>query len=65
MPKITARGSRELEFSSSQFLHLEPEPESGGLIMFSKKNRMAECKHLILEKDFKHMRIESTGLALN
>lgn len=65
MPKITTRGSKELEFSSSQFIHLQAEPESGGLIMFTKKNRISECKHLILEKDFAHMKIDSTGLALN
>lgn len=64
MPKITTRGSKELEFSSSQFLHLEAEPESGGLIMFTKKNRIAEPQHLILEKDFGHMKVVSTGLAL-
>ena len=65
VPNITTRGSRELEFSSTQFLHLEVEPETQGLIMYTKKNRIAEPSHIVLEKDFAHMRLKSTGMALN
>jgi replicative DNA helicase len=65
VPNITTRGSRELEFSATQFFHLESEPETGGLIMYTKKNRIAECMHVVLEKDFAHMDIRSTGMALN
>jgi replicative DNA helicase len=65
LPNITTRGSRELEFSSTQFVHLDIEPETNGLIMYTKKNRLAECRHVVLEKDFAHMDIRSTGMALN
>lgn len=65
LPNITTRGSRELEFSSTQFLHLDLEPETQGLVLFTKKNRLAECRHVVLEKDFSHMDIKSTGMALN
>ena len=65
VPNITTRGSKELEFSSSQFFHLEAEAETGGLVMFTKKNRIAEPMHVVLEKDFAHMDIRSTGMALN
>lgn len=65
LPNITTRGSRELEFSSTQFVHLDLEPETNGLVMYTKKNRLAECRHVVLEKDFAHMDIRSTGMALN
>ena len=65
MPNITTRGSKELEFSSTQFIHLDVEPETGGLVMFTKKNRISDCRHVVLEKDFARMDIRSTGMALN
>lgn len=65
LPNITTRGSKELEFSSTQFIHLDLEPETNGLVMFTKKNRLNECRHVVLEKDFAHMDIRSTGMALN
>lgn len=65
LPNITTRGSKELEFSSTQFIHLDLEPETNGLVMFTKKNRLNECRHVVLEKDFGHMDIRSTGMALN
>lgn len=65
LPNITTRGSRELEFSATQFLHLDLEPETQGLILFTKKNRLAECRHVVLEKKFNVMDITSTGMSLN
>lgn len=65
MPNITTRGSKELEFSSTQFLHLDIEPDTQALIMYTKKNRIAEPQHVILEKDFAHMDIICTGLPLS
>jgi len=64
MPNISSRGSKEIEFSSSQFLHLDIDEATGGLIMYTKKNRINEPMHLVLEKDFQYMRITSTGIGL-
>lgn len=64
MPNITSRGSKEIEFSASQFFHLDA-PEEGGLIMYTKKNRIAEPMHLVLNKEFANMKITSTGMGLN
>lgn len=65
VPNITTRGSKELEFSATQFFHLEVEPETGGLVMYTKKNRISECFHVVLEKKFSTMDITSTGMSLN
>ena len=64
MPNITTRGSKELEFSSTQFIHIDIEPETGSLVMFTKKNRIAEPQHVLLEKEFQYMDIVCTGIPL-
>lgn len=65
MPKISARGSKEVKFSSSQFVHFAKDRETGMLNMFQMKNRIGKTKHLILEPEFEHMKINSTGVELN
>lgn len=64
MPKITARGSKEIEFSSSQFIHFDVEPDMGAVIMFQKKNRISAPKHMVLDVEFKYMRIHGTDVIL-
>lgn len=64
MPKISARGSKEIEFSSSQFLHFDMDPDMGSLILFQKKNRIAQPKHMVLDSKFQYMKIEGTDVVL-
>lgn len=64
MPKISSRGSKEVKFSSSQFIHFAKDRESGMLNMFQMKNRIAKAKHLILQPEFKNMKMISTGVEL-
>ena len=59
MPEISSRGSKEVIFSSSQFLFFNKDEETGGLIMFQIKNRLAQPQHLILDPKFKYMKMES------
>jgi len=65
MPKISSRGSKEVKFSSSQFIHFARDRETGMLNMFQMKNRIAKARHLILEPEFEHMKMNSTGVELN
>lgn len=65
MPKISSRGSKEVKFSSSQFIHFAKDRETGMLNMFQMKNRIAKARHLILEPEFEHMKMNSTGVELN
>lgn len=65
LPKISSRGSKEVKFSSSQFIHFAKDRETGMLNMFQMKNRIAKMKHLILEPEFEHMKMNSTGVELN
>lgn len=64
MPKISARGSKEIEFSSSQFLHFDTDPDLGSLILFQKKNRIAQPRHMVLDSQFKYMKILGTDVIL-
>ncbi len=64
LPNITTRGSRELEFSSTQFIHIDVDSETGELIMYTKKNRIDEPQHVILKKEFAFMDIHCTGIPL-
>lgn len=64
LPKISSRGSKEVKFSSSQFIHFAKDRETGMLNMFQMKNRIAKMKHLILEPEFEHMKMNSTGVEL-
>jgi hypothetical protein len=59
MPEISSRGSKEVIFSSSQFLFFNRDEETGGLIMFQIKNRLAQPQHLVLDPKFKYMKMES------
>ena len=65
MPKISSRGSKEVKFSSSQFIHFAKDRETGMLNMFQMKNRIARARHLILQPEFEHMKVHSTGVELN
>lgn len=65
MPKISSRGSKEVKFSSSQFIHFAKDRETGMLNMFQMKNRIAKPRHLILSPMFENMKMESTGVELN
>lgn len=65
MPKISSRGSKEVKFSSSQFIHFAKDRETGMLNMFQMKNRIAKPRHLILEPQFEYMKMNSTGVELN
>lgn len=64
LPKISSRGSKEVKFSSSQFIHFAKDRESGMLNMFQLKNRIAKTRHLILQPEFAHMKMVSTGVEL-
>lgn len=68
MPKISSRGSKEVKFSSSQFIHFsrpkEKDGDSSMLYMFTMKNRIGKPKHLILNPEFQYMRMSNTGVEL-
>lgn len=64
MPKITARGSKEIEFSATQFIHFDVDPDMGALIMFQKKNRISQPKHMVLDSEFKYMKIHGTDVVI-
>ena len=65
--QITSRGSRELEFSSSLWVHLhqdELETKDGICRCFTIKARHAERKTYVLETKFNIMAFGSTGLVM-
>jgi len=65
--KVTTRGSRELEFSSSTFLLLyrnKEEQDKGMLRLFIPKSRNSQRTTIVLEDEFKYMRFKDTGVAL-
>jgi len=65
--QVTARGSRELEFSSSLWVHLhqdETETKDNICRMFTIKARHASRKTYVLETKFSTMKFGSTGLSL-
>lgn len=67
-PEITTRGSKELEFSSTQFYYLEAhesqDPAHTPMTLFQKKNRIAKKTHRIVEGSFSTMQVKDTGINL-
>lgn len=64
IPIINARGSSEIKFSSSQFIHFERDFDADHVVMFTIKNRIHKPTHLVLKDMFQFMRFESTDIIL-
>jgi len=65
--KVTIRGSRELEFSSTLFLFIYQSPEEykeNVCRMFTMKARNAKKYIYLLQTDFSKMKFEDTGVVL-
>jgi len=69
VPEVTTRGTKELEFSSSQMFFLEkseeqPSEEDGShvMTMYTMKNRLNMCKHTMFEGKFSTMKLINTGI---
>ncbi len=65
--KITARGSRELEFSASVFIFIyrtKEEIEENTARIFTIKARNAQSNVYIAQTDFQHMKFIDTGITL-
>jgi len=65
--KVAARGSSELEFSSSLWFHLhqsEDEAKEGLARMFTIKSRHSRKNTYVLQPDFEHMKFNATGLTI-
>ena len=65
-PVITARGSKELEFSATQFYYLEKlDGEENIATLFTMKNRLARCAHSMLDADLSTMTFTDSKIRLN
>ena len=65
--QVTTRGSRELEFSSSLWVHIhqdDKETTDNICRLFTIKARHAKRLTYVLETDFEHMKFKSTGMYL-
>ena len=65
--KVTTRGARELELSSSVFVFIyqtKEEEDAGTARLFTLKARNAQKKTYVVETDFSHMKFKDTGMVL-
>lgn len=68
-PTITTRGSRELEFSATQFFYVDKveseDPDITPLTIFQIKNRLAKKVHSMVNGEFSTMKFVDSGTRLN